>query len=314
VSLREPSGYAHPDYAASLGEFGTPRRLPASGGFLLERAIPGVSSPDPTVAGRDAMGCYPLLACLDWDRLGGDLAALEGQLVSIAAVLDPFGLDDPARLQALFPDRVLPFKDHFIADLEHHDLATLSRHHRYYAKRALAQAEVEVCAEPPRHLDEWTDLYAMLCARHGLRGIQAFSRSAFERQLRVPGMTMLRARSGGATVGAHLWYVQGDVAYSHLAAASPRGYELMVFYALYWRACEHFRGRVRFIDFGAGAGLATGGEEDGLTRFKRGWANATRTAWFCGRILDRALYAKILAGRGLEAGGYFPAYRKGEFA
>jgi len=313
VNLREPVGYAHPDYAASLAGFGMPRRLPASGGFLLERPLPGADAGSAS-AGRDAMGCYPLLACLDWDRLGEDLAALEGKLVSVAAVADPFGLDDPDRLRTHFPDRVIPFKDHFVADLERHDLAALSRHHRYYAKRALARAGIEVCAEPSQHLDEWTDLYATLCARHDLRGIQAFSRGAFERQLRVPGIVMLRARHEGTTVGAHLWYVQGEVAYSHLAAASPRGYDLMVFYALYWAACEHFRGRVRFIDFGAGAGLAAAGEEDGLTRFKRGWANATRTAYFCGRILDRARYAKILSDRGLEDGGYFPAYRKGEFA
>jgi hypothetical protein len=127
-------------------------------------------------------------------------------------------------------------------------------------------------------------------------------------------MTMLRAVSEGESVGAHLWYIQVEVAYSHLAAASPRGYDLMVLYALYFRACEHFRGKVRYVDFGAGAGLEAGGEEDGLTRFKRGWANTSRTAYFCGRVLDRTRYAKILAARGLGDEGYFPAYRKGEFA
>ena len=301
------AGYAHPGYVASLAEFGTPRPLPRSGGFLLERDIPGGGD-------RDAMGCYPLLSCRDWDRLGDDLAALEGALVSVAAVLDPFGPAEPERLRALFPDRTLPFKEHFVADLQTHDLASLSRHHRYYARRALSRCEVEVCAEPERHAAEWTGLYATLCARHHLSGIKAFSPAAFEAQLRVPGLVMLRALAGGETVGAHLWYVQGEVAYSHLAAASARGYDLMVLYALYYRACEHFRGRVRWVDFGAGAGVAADGEEDGLARFKKGWANDVRTAWFCGRILDRARYAKILAARGLKDDGYFPAYRKGEFA
>jgi hypothetical protein len=300
------AGYAHPGYAASLAEFGTPRALPGSGGFLLERTIPGGGD-------RDAMGCYPLLCCRDWERLDADLAALEGDLVSVAAVLDPFGPADAQRLRALFPDRTLPFKEHFVADLATHDLTGLSRHHRYYARRALARCDVEVSADASRHADEWTSLYATLCERHHLTGLKAFSRATFEAQLRVPGMTMLRAVSEGETVGAHLWYVQGEVAYSHLAAASPRGYDLMVLYALYFRACEHFRGKVRYVDFGAGAGLAPG-EEDGLARFKKGWANDVRTAWFCGRILDRGRYAKILAARGLKDDGYFPAYRKGEFA
>ena len=305
MSPGAPAAYTHPGYAASLSEFGRPLALPGCGGFLLERAIPGTPE-------RDAMGCYPLFSCLDWGRLGEDLAALEGRLVSVAAVVDPFGLDDEARLRACFRDRVVPFKEHFVADLERHDLAALSRHHRYYARRALARCEVEAAADPQHHLDEWTSLYATLCARHDLTGIQAFSRAAFERQLAVPGMVMLRARTGDETLGAHLWYVQGEVAYSHLAAASPRGYEAMVFYALYFRACEHFRGRVRYVDFGAGAGVASGAD-DGLTRFKRGWANDTRMAYFCGRILDQERYAKILATRGLAEEKYFPAYRAGEF-
>ncbi|HET8945417.1 MAG TPA: GNAT family N-acetyltransferase, partial [Candidatus Polarisedimenticolia bacterium] len=307
-----PAGYTHPGYAASLGEFGSPRALEGSGGFLLERAIPGDDA-------RDAMGCYPLFSCLDWPRLGDDLAALEGRLVSLAAVIDPFAPGDADGLRALFPDRVLPFKEHFVADLTTHDLGALSRHHRYYARRALARCEVEVAADPSRHLDAWTDLYSTLCSRHALTGIKAFSRAAFEKQLRVPGLVLLLARHEGETVGAHLWYEMGEVAYSHLAAASEKGYDLMVLYALYFRACEHFRGRVRFVDFGAGAGLgAPGGDggngEDGLARFKRGWANASRTAYFCGRVLDRTRYAKILAARGLGEEGYFPAYRRGEFA
>lgn len=303
---REAAGYAHPGYAASLAEFGAPRALPASGGFLLERSVPGTDE-------RDAMGCYPLLTCLDPARLGEDLAALEGELVSVAAVPDPFAFGDEARLRAAFPDRVRPFKEHFVADLTTHDLQGLSRHHRYYARRALRQCDVEVASEPSDHLDEWASLYATLCERHALAGIKAFSRAAFDAQLRVPGIVLLRARHREETVGAHLWYVHGEVAYSHLAAASPRGYELLVFYALYHRACEHFRGRVRYVDFGAGAGLASG-EADGLARFKRGWANTTRTAHFCGRILDRGRYAKILAARGSREEVYFPAYRKGEFA
>jgi hypothetical protein len=86
----------------------------------------------------------------------------------------------------------------------------------------------------------------------------------------------------------------------------------MAAYAIYWRTFDLFEGRARYIDFGAGAGLADGAD-DGLARFKRGWADKTRTAWFCGRVLDRERYASILAGRGIEDGRYFPAYRAGEF-
>jgi hypothetical protein len=46
------SGYQHLDYADSLREFGLPHFLPASGGWVLKRAIPGYPY-------QDAMGCYP---------------------------------------------------------------------------------------------------------------------------------------------------------------------------------------------------------------------------------------------------------------
>jgi hypothetical protein len=65
------TGYMHPGHAESLAEFGTPRGLPCSGGWLLERAIPGFGS-------HDAMGCYPLFACRDWAALPTDLKNLEG--------------------------------------------------------------------------------------------------------------------------------------------------------------------------------------------------------------------------------------------
>src|SRR5205807_9852136 len=64
----------------------------------------------------------------------------------------------------------------------------------------------------------------LLVQRHGLRGIKAFSRESFRDQLAVPGITLLRAVRAGRTAGAHLWYVSGSVAYSHLMALSADGY------------------------------------------------------------------------------------------
>jgi hypothetical protein len=124
---------------------------------------------------------------------------------------------------------------------------------------------------------------------------------------------MLRATCDGATVGAHLWYRQGDVAQSHLAAVSARGYELMASYALYWFALQTFAGDVSWLNLGSGSGIAADAAA-GLTAFKRGWATDTRRAYFCGRIFDRATYDALAAAREVPAGSYFPAYRSGEFS
>ena len=297
------TGYAHPAYAAAFTQFGTPRALQESGGFILEREISGGG-------GRDAMGCYPLFACRDWSRLHLDLEALsDSRLVSLSLVADPFGDYQVEELARLFPDRLIQFKEHFTVDFA--APVSVSKHHRYYARKATAALEVDVCRDPVAFLDDWLMLYATLAERHGLTGLKAFSRESFAAQLAVPGITVLRARAEGQTVGAHLWFVSGEVAYSHLAAVNARGYELMAAYALYAFALDHFGGGVRWLDIGAGAGVQKGGE-DGLTRFKRGWANGARPVYFCGRIFDRQRYAQATAAQRIVETQYFPAYRAGE--
>lgn len=292
------TGYASPEYARSLAQWGVPGALPKSEASILRRRIPGTDH-------SDAMGPYPLLACWDWSRLEEDLDDLSADLVSLSAVTDPFGEYDEDLLRQCFGEVVIPFKDHFVTDLSE---VQTSKHHRYYARKAREKVYVEVCEEPQRQLDEWTALYANLAKRNGLTEIKTFSRESFAHQLTVPGLVMLRASAEGETVAMHLWYVSGEVAYSHLAASGERGYELMASYALYDAAIEHFTGKVRWLDLGGGAG--TGEGAGGLSQFKRGWSNETRMAYFCGRVFDREVYDRLSRGSGA---GYFPAYRAGEF-
>jgi hypothetical protein len=211
---------------------------------------------------------------------------------------------------------VAPFKEHYLTEVGRLTPQTVPKHHRYYARRALRDLKVERCDDPPAHLDEWVCLYANLVKRHGLSGIKAFSRRAFEIQMRVPGLVMLRALRGEETVGAHLWYVQGDVAYSHLMAVNETGYAMSASYALYWEATLHstelFPGPVRRLNLGAGAGLGPD-TSDGLARFKRGWSTATCPVYFCGRVLDDEKYRVLTASRPGSGTDYFPQYRKGEF-
>lgn len=299
-------GYSHPQYAASWREFGEPYELPLCGGWILVRDIAGFPY-------QDAMGCYPIFACNEWSQLHKDLETLERELVSLALVTDPFGAYDEAYLHQCFPNVTKQFKEHFVVDLDLPPEKVVSKHHRYYARKALQNVQVEICHEPYEYLDEWIALYDHLVARHDIEGIQAFSRTAFERQLQIPGIVMFRALTAGTTVGAHLWFVQGDVAHSHLAAFNSSGYDLMASYALYWRAIDYFSDTMRWLNLGAGAGVQAN-STDGLSRFKRGWASNTRTAYFCGRIFDERKYIEIAQARGVdEKAGYFPAYRQGEF-
>ena len=299
------TGYLHPGYAQSLAEFGTPRWLSRCNGWILERQIPEFPY-------HDAMGCYPLFDCQDWPLLYADLEDIGSDLVCLSLVADPFGEYDEDYLHRCFADVVIPFKEHYVVDLEKSIDSIVSKHHRYYARRALKQVHIDICNDPPQFAEEWTGLSSNLTRRHALREIKAFSRAAFAKQLSIPGVIVFRGVFQNTTVGAHLWYVQGDVAYSHLAAYSDLGYELMASYALYWSAINYFVGKMRWLDIGAGAGTA-GNITASLSQFKRGWSSQTRRSYFCGRVFDQAKYSEILRTKSIPPTNYFPAYRMGEF-
>lgn len=297
-------GYLNPGYAASLAEFGRPRQLPHCGGWILEREVPGGNL-------RDAMGCYPLFTCRDWGALRKDLEGLVDELVTISLVPDPFGSYEISDLRRIFPERMRPFKQHFVMDLSLDPEKVISSHHRYEIRKSLRRICVERIERPKNFLCDWQRLYETLISRHHITGIRRFSLKSFDLQLSLPGVVVFRALLSGKTVAAQIWYVHGPVATSHLLASLPAGYELGASYALHRQAIDYFRGRLRWMNLGAGAGTRKNAE-DGLTRFKRGWASGTRTAYFCGRVLNRRQYERILAGRQPQS-DYFPAYRAGEF-
>jgi len=300
ASQHDIGGYYHRDYAASLSEFGSPRFLGGSRAWVLERPVPGLPY-------RDASACYPLFCCYDWSKLSGDIDALPPDLLSLSMVTDPFGCFDPDALGKCF-DRFLPFKVHYVADLTKPLETFVSKHHRYYARKALARMQVEVTDTPAAYVSEWTGLYGNLAKRHHLSSISTFSRQAFAAQLAVPGMIMMRAIHEGETSGAHLWALHDGVVHSHLTAFSDRGYGLMASYALHWAALEYFRGKVAWLNLGGPAGLNPG-RQDGLAQFKRGWASDTRNVYFCGRILNKNGYGEAIARRGVRGSNFFPEYR-----
>ncbi len=298
-------GYLSPLYAQSFAEIAHVRELPACGGWLLERPIPGTAE-------RDAMGCYPLFCCARWEKFGEDLAELRDEPIAVSFVTDPFGEIAVDKLRGWFPDCCRAFKQHFVVDLSRNWEESISLHHRRRLRDARPQVQVELAGKPLDWLDDWCGLYAGLIERHQIRGIARFSRESFARQLRVPGIVVLRALYRTEVVGMLLWYLQKDAAYYHLGAFSPLGYTLGASYVLFRESLGHFTALgLRWAGLGAGAGIDER-THDGLIRFKRGWANDTRTVWFCGRILNRMKYQAIVESSGFPPTEFFPAYRERE--
>jgi hypothetical protein len=295
------TGYLHRDYVRAYS-WGEPLHLPASGGWLLRRNIPA----HPGLV--DAMGAYPLFCCRNWSRLGSELASLDGQLVSTTLITDPMAEVDASLLQKHF-QHVFPYRDHFVAEIGTPAADWVNSSHRRHALKALREVDVDLCPRPSEYLADWLRLYAVLAKRHDICGLRRLTPETLERQLSVPGLVMFRAAVRGRTIGLDLWYVQDDVAHGHLVAFDDAGYRLGASYATKWFLLEWFRGRVRWLNLGGGR-AADG--SDGLSRFKRGFANTTRPTWLCGRIGDAAAYARLTAESASLGTTYFPIYRAGE--
>jgi hypothetical protein len=294
-------GYACSAYAESLSEFGTPQRLAESGGWILERTISDSRL-------RDAIGCYPIFSCTDWSKIHLDFENIGDDLVSLSMIPDPFGNYDVAYLRESFKDLVIPFKQHYVIDMERPVEDIVSRHHKAAVRKAQGKIQTEVCLEPLEILDEWVALHQNLVAKHGITGVRAFSRRSFERQLSTPGLVVLLAKHNNEIVGAQLWFQHANVAYGHVLAFSDLGYKLGASYALYWFALNYFSDKVRWCDLGGVAGNKDSAKS-GLHKFKEGWSTGQQTAYLCGRILNPSRYKELVKKNALTA-DFFPAYRQ----
>ena len=64
----------------------------------------------------DAVGCYSLLDCAKWKAFADGFTSLATNVVSMAIVADPFGDDTPEPRAQRFPDRAIPFKEHYVVN------------------------------------------------------------------------------------------------------------------------------------------------------------------------------------------------------
>lgn len=251
-------------------------------------------------AGTDAAGCYPVAAFPKRSDLSGGLARLEAHgCVSAVLVADPTLCPQAHDLSAAF-DVCRPFKSHFLLD-RRAGTGRYSKHHRYELRRARADVRRIDLRD---HMPEWIALYAELVMRRQIAGPAAFSEAAFHALARLEGLVAFGAFAGGALIACHLWVRHGVRVHSHLSAANDAGRGCGATYLLYDAAIRFFED-AETIDFGGTAGLVDD-PNDGLARFKRGFSNASRPAFLCGKILDPSRYRALSAGMETD---YFPAYR-----
>jgi hypothetical protein len=295
-------GYASRGYAQSLAPWGQIWPLPASGGSLLLRPIPGGAE-------RDASGCYPVFSCPRWPGLAGDLRQLPPDLVALSLVTDPFCPLAVAELKAMF-GFVRLLGDHYLVDLT--AAPPPSRHHRRKLREAPAGLDIALAGNPSALLDDWVLLYDMLSRKRGIRGLRRFSRQIFAAQLAVPGTVVFVAELAGRLLGLDWYYQDQDRVFAHLSAYSEEGYQHSVSYPLMAAAIAHFRTRASVLDLGGAPAVAVS-NSGGIAAFKAGWSTRTLPSYLCGSVLMHDEYLRLSGGRTASADAFFPHYRRGEF-
>lgn len=286
--------YASAQYASAFAPLEV-AALPLARAHVLVRPVPGSSA-------RDAMGCYPLFVFDPSEGLDEDFQELARLgLVSFVGVTDCMTQPGDEYLARHFT-LARPFKTHNVHDASLPG-ADYSKHHRDRVRKAHRKCETRV-VNLADHLDAWCACYDTLVARKGITGIQAFSRRYFETLARMEQVVTVAAFAQGEFVSGHIWMRHQGVVYAHLAASSELGYKLLSAFAIYDFAIQMFRAD-NLIDLGGGAGTDTS-ETDGLSLFKKGFANSERKNRLVGKVLNPAAYAELAGGRG---GAFFPAYR-----
>ncbi len=291
--------YASQQYAEAFSPNYKPIGLSQSQTWILQRAIDNTDY-------VDAIGCYPRCVLAANVDLSKDFIMLQNQqIVSLTLINDIFFHPDLNYLQTNF-DVCKPFKTHYLHDYQ--QSFTLTKHHRYEVKRAHQDCHVKIITLSD-YIDHWQQLYQELIKRHEIRGIQTFSPQYFHAVSQFPQLITTAAFDQQDNIIAmHLWFEYEGYVYSHLAAANAQGYRLRAAYAIYDFVIKHFANK-KCIDFGSGAGLSDD-PNDGLARFKRGFANTTKTNYLCGKILMPDRYEQLSKHQDQQIStNYFPAYR-----
>ncbi|NQD38056.1 hypothetical protein HPT27_13570 [Permianibacter sp. IMCC34836] len=290
------SPYCHPLFAEAHRHLGVPVAMSASGSYAYLRSLPDA-------AGLDASALYPIWVMQAPEQLATDFSALTNAgAISFVGVC---ALQSNAAMAALASqaDVWQAFKPHYLFD--NRLPFQFSKHHRYELKRANKSVSVHWSTLTPV-LDKWLAMYGQLAVRHQLSALHQFPRAYFECLSQVPGLEVVIAATDNEPVSMHLWFDDGEILWSHLAASSEQGYALSAAYAVNAAALDRY-GSTRLINFGGTAGIA-GSESDGLARFKQGFSNRSETSWLFGKILDPQEYRRRTAE--LAPSRYFPRYRQ----
>jgi hypothetical protein len=290
--------YADIDYVRSVAGDAEVFRVSAWETHVLLRPVPGSDR-------RDAAGAPPLVPLGNARDLSAGLDELRcAGAVSVVLVADPVVIPPLDAIDSAFPIR-RPFKTHYVVDRTA-GAAPFARRHRREIAKASEIYDVRRY-DLAAHAAATAELYAAQLARHGAAIAPGQERTQIDALAALPGTCAIGAFRAGALEAAIVFVSDGRSAYSHIAGTSDDARESGAHHACYAAGIDAFAPEI-VVDLGGVPGLRDD-PAHGLAMFKRGFANAERTAWLLGAVLDEAAYARLSRGR--SDAEFFPAYRAG---
>lgn len=207
------------------------------------------------------------------------LAELREKGVStISLVTDPMWSPERSVLAEAF-DVCRPFKEHYLVDRD--GGIRLRKRHRNRINQARRVGKVREISLS-EHLATWLELYRGNVAK--LHIAEPFPDSYFEAIAGMPSLRVLAVEAGGKLVAITLWVAHHDTLYFHDGASGEVGREVAAAYAAFAYAIETTDRR--YVLLGGSAGLRDE-PSDGLSMFKRGFANAVVPGYLCSARLGR---------------------------
>ena len=295
------SAYQHSDYASSFDDGADSLYLEHCDGWLLRRQIDGTNF-------TDLANPYPMFSCKNLTAIDADINDLDTtSTISLVLRTDAFSEYDVSSKLPGF-DQIRRFKTHQIANLDQPWRSFARRTCRRNAASAQTIFEIRRVGQPVNYAQHLWDLNQVVLKRRSAVQIMPLTQATLTAQLSLPGVSLFVARNQQGIQAIACFMEVGDYAYAHLLGASDESRSQSVIYGLYGCALDYYQERVQAIDFGGNAGL-TEDNQDGVTRFKQGWCNQTRSSYLCCKILNRDLYQELCSRSGSEASSFFPAYR-----
>ena len=293
--------YTREIFAKSLFHIGEHLFVPSWNIYVLKRQI--LINGD--VVGYDATGVYPITILSSSSNIESGLKFLrDAGLISIVMVLDDFHRPEMNIVNSHF-SLSKKLKTHYVFDPSRSPII-YDKHHRYELRQAHKNIRTEII-DLSHYMDQWISLYASLSDKHHLKGTHDFPLEHFKALSEINGVVTFGAFLDNQLVSCHIWVEYEGFAHSHLAASNEKGYIARAAYALNDFALNHFK-NYSIVNFGGGAGLND--EENGLSKFKKGFSNRESDAIICGAILDQSKYDSLVTlNRGLPNTNFFPAYR-----